>query len=105
MYARVTLLEIDTLRIDVSVAVDLFRETVLPRLRELDGYEGVYVLTTPEGRALLMTLWSSEEAAEAHAKTGFYAEQLEQFMTLFRSPPGRDRYEVTIVDTPALAAG
>ena len=105
MYARVTLLEIDTLRIDVGVAVDLFRESVLPRLRELDGYEGTYVLTTPEGRALLMTLWNSDEAAEAHSETGFYAEQLEEYTTIFRSPPGRERYEVAMVDTPALVTG
>jgi quinol monooxygenase YgiN len=105
MYARVTLLEIDTLRIDVEAAVDLFRQTVLPRLQELDGYEGIYVLTTPEGRAVLMTLWSNEEAAEAHAETGFYAEQLEQFMTLFRSAPGRERYEVAFADAPAHTLG
>jgi heme-degrading monooxygenase HmoA len=105
MFARVTLLEVDTLRVDMEVAVDLFRQTVLPRLRELDGYEGVYVLTTPEGRALLLTLWDSEEAAEAQAETGFYAEQLQEHMTLFRAPPGRERYEVAVADVPAFAAG
>jgi heme-degrading monooxygenase HmoA len=104
MFARVTLLEIDTLRVDVEDAVELFREAVLPQLHRLEGYRGCYVLTTPEGRALLLTLWASAEAAEAGARTGWYAEQLEQYMTLFRSPPGRERYEVVMVDSPTPVA-
>jgi heme-degrading monooxygenase HmoA len=105
VYARVTLLEIDTVRIDLDEAVELYRREVFPSLRDMDGYEGAYVLTTPEGRALLLTLWETEEAAEAQAESGFYAEQLERYMTIFRSPPGRDRYEVVFADAPALAIG
>ena len=41
MYSRVTLLEIDTLRMGMEEAVELFREQVVPGLREQDGYEGV----------------------------------------------------------------
>jgi hypothetical protein len=102
VYSRVTLLEIDTVRVDMGSALELFRERVLPQLRELDGYEGVYVLTTPEGKALIMSLWETEEdAARDHGR--FYDEQLEEYMTLFREPPGRERYEVALADTPALA--
>jgi len=50
MYSRVTLLEIDTMRIDVDAAVELFRERVLPRLHEQDGFLGVYVMGTPRAR-------------------------------------------------------
>ena len=102
MYSRVTLLEIDTVRVDLDSAVELFREQVLPRLREQGGYEGVYVLTTPEGKALIMSLWETEEdAAGDHGR--FYDQQLEEYMTLFREPPGRERYEVAVADAPALA--
>ena len=83
----------------------LFRGEVLPQLREQDGYEGILVLATPDGRGLLLTLWETEEAADAQAATGFYAEQLERYVTLFRSPPGRERYEVAFADAPALAIG
>jgi hypothetical protein len=97
MYARVTLLEIDAVRASVDDAVALFESEVLPEMQTLDGYGGVYVLATPEGRGLLMSLWSTAEAADA-GDQGFYAEQLEKYATLFASPPGRERYEVVLVD-------
>jgi heme-degrading monooxygenase HmoA len=98
VYARVTLLEIDAVRVDVDDAVDRFRTEVLPELQRLDGYRGVYVLTTPEGKALLMTLWATAEAAEAGGSTGFYPETLAAYATMFASPPGRERYEVALTD-------
>lgn len=98
MYARVTLLEIDTERVGVDDALSLYKEKVLPDLRQQPGYEGAYVLATPEGRGLIMSLWNTEEAADASAQSGFYADVLARFVTLFRSPPGRERYEVRFVD-------
>jgi hypothetical protein len=101
MYARVTLLEIDTVRVDMDDAVELFEQAVLPELRERPGYRGVYVLTTPEGKALLLTLW---ESADAATDSVFYPAQLEKYATLFRAPPGRERYRVSLVDAPVHAA-
>lgn len=101
MYSRVTQLEIDTLRSGVDEAVAIFRERVAPLLREQDGYEGAYVLVTPEGKALLITFW---ETAEAAAATPFYGEQMAQYVTLFKSPPGRERYEVAYADAPLVTS-
>ena len=100
MYSRVTLLEIDTMRVDVDDAVTLFRENVLPALRELDGFEGVAVLVTDEGRGLIASFWESEEAVVAAA--GFAAEAVEEHTTLFRSPPGRDHYRVAFAELPGV---
>ena len=50
VYSRVTLLEIDTLRVDLDDAVEQFEAQVLPRVRELPGFEGVVVMVTPEGK-------------------------------------------------------
>jgi hypothetical protein len=77
---------------------------VLPDLRTQPGFQGVYVLTTPDGKALLVSFWDSAEAADASADRGWYPEVLSQFMTLFRSPPGRERYEVTVALHPGLLA-
>ena len=99
MYSRVTLLEIDTLRIDLDSALELFRERVLPQLREQPGYEGLYVLTTAEGKALVMSLWANEEDALA-SQAGVSDEELARHTVLFASPPGRERYEVSLVDAP-----
>lgn len=103
MYARATLLEIDTLRTDVDSALGVFREEVLPELRQEPGYSGIVVLSTPEGKGLIISLWATREAAEAQAEHGFYADVLERYMTLFRSPPDRERYEVMFAETASLS--
>ena len=103
MVARATMAEIDPVRMSVDDAVELFRESVLPALHEQPGYEGVYVLLTPEGQALVLTFWESEEEADAglEGSRSFYAEQVEKFVTLYKAPPGRDHYEVVLAETPA----
>jgi quinol monooxygenase YgiN len=100
MYARTTLLEIDTLRISVDDALELFEAAVMPRVREQPGFCGVHVLTTPEGRAMLISFWETVAQADASADTGWYPEVLSEFTTLFRSPPGREHYEVRVAVPP-----
>ena len=100
MYSRVTLLEIDTLRTTVDEAVELFERLVLPNLREEKGYEGVVVLANPDGKAMLVSIWETEE--DAVASTAFARAALEQFVTLFRAPPGREQYEVRLAEMPDL---
>ena len=46
---RVTLLEIDVLG-RLADAVAMFQAEVMPEPPDQEGYQGVYVLTTPEGR-------------------------------------------------------
>jgi hypothetical protein len=81
MFARLTLLEIDTVRVSMNDALDRFRSEIAPHLREQPGYCGVFVLSI-EG------------------DHNFYGEALGSFATFFRSAPGRDRYEVVYVDEP-----
>ena|SRR5438105_2459494 len=100
MYARVTLFELDTLRMPLDAAVERFNEAVLPELRRQVGFSGFYVLSTPEGKGLLLSLWSSEAAAQSSMATGFYDEQVAKFLMLLREPPGRDHYEVLAAEVP-----
>ncbi len=103
MYSRVTLLEIDTVRVDVDAAAALFEEHVVPGLRDQDGYEGSVVLATAEGKGMIITLWATEESALAAA--AFATGALEEFVTLFKAPPGRDYYEVKYLDLAHATAG
>jgi len=96
MYSRVTQLEIDTLRVSLDEATWLFREHVMPRLREEDGYEGALALITPEGKGMIVTFWDTEEGAKD--ASGFAAAELARYMTMFASPPGRESYEVAYCD-------
>jgi hypothetical protein len=102
MHARVTLLEIDTVRISTDAALDTFRAEVLPELKRQPGYEGVLVCSNEEGKGLIVTFWTSAETADAGAAG--YAQTLAEYMTLFRSPPGRERYEVALAELPTFAS-
>lgn len=97
MFARVTLVEIDTLRTSVDEATAVFVEEVLPALRERPGFEGTLLLATPEGAGMIVTFWEDEPAA---APDEAYSSTLDRYVTMFRSPPGRERYRVTLVDLP-----
>jgi hypothetical protein len=100
MFVRTTQLEIDTVRTPMDEAVDLFETAVLPELREQPGFRGLYVATTPEGKALLVSFWDAAEQADAGADAVWYWETLGRFATLFRSPPSRTRYEVKVAIDP-----
>jgi heme-degrading monooxygenase HmoA len=100
--ARATIADIDTVRTSIDSAVELFRESVLPALHEQEGYQGVYVLLSPEGQALVLTFWETQEAAEAGVAgaRSFYDEQVEKFVTVYRAPPGREMYDVVLAEEP-----
>lgn len=99
MYARITSFEIDLLRTDMDSALTRFEEMILPGLREQGGYRGVFVLRTPEGKGLLITLWEDEPSAAQGLESGFYDEQVAKFITFLKQPPGRDHYEVAFSET------
>ena len=99
MYARVTQLEIDTLRIDTDSAVEAYLSGVLPELREQPGYAGVLVLANPEGTGTIVTFWETEDEAGGSG-SGFYDEVISRFTTIYKSPPGRGHYEVRFVEIP-----
>jgi heme-degrading monooxygenase HmoA len=86
-------------------SVDVFRDSVVAALQEQDGYEGCLVLVSPQGQALALTFWRDEEAADAGLAGGrsFYAEQVDKFVTIYRSPPGRETYDVVLADLPTVA--
>lgn len=101
MVARVTLAEIDVMRMSIETAVEMYERSVLPAQHEQEGYDSGYVLTTPEGKALVITFWRDEDAAEHGMASGFYDEQVRKFVTMFRSPTGREIYDVALADTPS----
>lgn len=103
MHARTTQLEVDTVRVSMDDAVALFESEVLPRLRAQPGFLGVYVLANPGGSAMLVSFWASAADADVGAAEGWYPAVLDEYVTLFRSPPGRERYEVRLAVAPTPA--
>jgi len=104
MFARVTLFEIDTCRIGLDEALEQFKALIVPEARKQAGYEGMYVMRTPEGKGLILSLWSSEEAATTGLTSGYYDEQVAKFVTVFRAPPGREGYEVVFAEAQEAKA-
>jgi hypothetical protein len=101
VYARTTQLEIDTVRVPLEAALELFRAEVMPRLYEQPGFCGAQVLSTPDGRALILTYWE-HDGASSGLESAFYHDILGSYATLFRAPPGRGWYEVLLA-TPLAA--
>jgi len=97
MFARVTQVEIDVVRTSVADAVGRFEAEVLPALRGRPGFEGAMVLASPSGLGTVVTLWATERDA---APDGEYEATLARYVTLFRSPPGREVYEVALAQLP-----
>lgn len=106
MVARATLAEIDLVRQSPSQAIETFEQSVVPALREQEGYEGCYVLLSDEGKVLVVTFWSNDETATASQRSGFYQAQIEKLsgFVFFRSPPGREGYDVVVADVPVPAS-
>ena len=93
MHARVSTYEGSADRLDEGIRG--FERTT-DALRQLDGFEGAYLLVDrAAGRALSVTLWSSEEAVQASA------ERANQMRSEATSPAGItiesvDTYEVAM---------
>jgi quinol monooxygenase YgiN len=106
VFARVTPFEIDTVRISLAEAERIFDDEVVPRLRAQPGLSGYFVMRTPEGKGIVLSIWETEQAADASVRSGYYDEQVARFITFMRQPPGREQYEVIRSETPAdLGAG
>jgi heme-degrading monooxygenase HmoA len=103
MFARTTLFEVDTLRMPLAEAEGLFVEQVLPLLKQQPGFAGVYVMRTPEGKGMVISLWDNEQAAQSGIESGYYQQQITKFITFMRQPLGREHYEVTVAEVPARA--
>ena len=83
--------------------LEQFKELIVPEARKQAGYEGMYVMRTPEGKGLILSMWSNEEAATAGVSSGYYDDQVAKFMEVFRAPPGREGYEVVFAEEPGVA--
>jgi heme-degrading monooxygenase HmoA len=105
MVVRATEAEIDVVRRSPDDAIVVFEDSVLPALREQDGFEGCYVLLSEEGKMLVLTFWEDREAARTTRQSGFYEAQVAKFgdLVLYRQQPGREMYDVVVAEAPQPA--
>lgn len=94
MFARVSTYQGPPDQIDKGVRHA--QESILPRIQEMDGFQGVYFLVDRQsGKGLSITLWESEEAMHASEEA---ANQLrsESAEASGEEVLGVERYEVVI---------
>ena len=79
-------------------AIQTIRETVIPTLREYDGYAGYLALYDPESRqARAVILWESEEAAEA-AEVELVERRPKMAASVGLTVESADLYEVPVIE-------
>ena len=99
MFARVSTYQGDPAQIDQGL--NYASENILPRVKQVDGFEGVYYLVDRQsGKALTITLWESEEALRASEEE---ANRLRSESAESASATIEDvqRYEVGISEAPS----
>ncbi len=94
MFARVTFTQVKEDKVDEAVKVT--NESVLPAAKSQKGFHGAYLLTQPEGKAIMVSMWETEEDAIANENSGYYQEQLAKFKDMFAAPPVHEGYNVSL---------
>jgi len=74
----------------------LYRESILPELRQLPGFKGVMGLVVrSKGKTIALTLWESEADLQASGEGSVYMQaSLAKFAPLFVAAPVIETYEV-----------
>ncbi|QIP15488.1 hypothetical protein G8759_24060 [Spirosoma aureum] len=95
MYARV--IQFPLKAESISEAVDYFRDSVGPALKNLEGFKNSRMLTNSEtNRGLMVTLWESEAHRQAAETSGFLQDVLKHMGSYFDGKPTVDYYEVSV---------
>ena len=93
MYSQVVRANIQPGRMDEGIA--LFRDSVIPAVRERSGLQSLRLLVDREGNKIIgISVWDSEADVAGLMSSGFYQEQVAKFAAVFAGPPEREVYEV-----------
>jgi heme-degrading monooxygenase HmoA len=102
MFARMT--KITDLGADVDTSVQAVRDQVIPRVKDLDGYQGFIGFVDREtGTFMSFTLWESEAAMRAseEAANQMRSEISKQFTA---QEPTVKRFETVILEVPSTVS-
>ncbi len=94
MFARVSTLRVPPDR--VGEGIRYVRERLLPRARQMEGFEGPYLLVDRDrGKALMVGLWESEEAMRSSEELAA-GQRAETTQNLGVDVVSVDKYEVVL---------
>lgn len=96
MYARVVSNQIQPGKMDQWL--DLIRESIVPALKEQNGFQGFVALIDREhDKSIGYSMWTSPADLAASETSGNYQEQIAKLGGVLAGPPAREVYEVTVV--------
>lgn len=95
MYARVITVQWQVDRIDE--AITLFREEVVPALKQQTGFANTRLLVDHStGKGMMVSVWQREADLYASQNSGFLNRQLAHLTQFFATAPTIDRYEICV---------
>lgn len=95
MFARIVTAQMHLGQMDDAIAV--FRDSIVPAAQQQKGFKGIRLFTDPNsGRAVVVSLWETEEDLKAGESSGYYQEQLDKLAPMLSEPPERNAYEVSV---------
>jgi quinol monooxygenase YgiN len=96
MHARVVSNQIQRGKLDQRL--DLIRESIVPALKEQNGFQGFVALVDREhDRSIGYSIWTGPADLAASETSGNYQEQIAKLGSVPAGPPAREVYEVTVV--------
>lgn len=96
MYAQIISISIKPDKVDEFQ--ELYEEYINPEIKTQKGYKNFYLLIDRENsKALSITIWEDQTAAEASEEINLYLEQRASY-PLYSEPPAREGFEVAVKD-------
>jgi heme-degrading monooxygenase HmoA len=96
MHARVVTIKCQPGKVDE--ATQIYRESILPEMRQQAGFQGVIaLLDRSTDKGISITLWQTEADAQASgAGSAFLQAQIAKVASLFAAAPIVETYEVAV---------
>jgi heme-degrading monooxygenase HmoA len=81
----------------IDEAASIFRESVVPAYKQLNGFKSAHLLIDPAtGKSLGISLWESEADRAAVQSSGALQQQLAKFAAVLAAQPVPSTYEVKV---------
>jgi heme-degrading monooxygenase HmoA len=97
MFVRILRIQTHLDRIDE--AATLFKDKVIPTVKEIKGYKGSkYMADRKTGNCIIMTMWETEEDLLETEHSRLFQEQVVKFLQFFITPPIREIFEIVYSD-------
>ncbi len=76
---------------------EVLRESVIPAAHQQVGFRGMMQLVDAnDGKAMTISLWDSQEAAERSETGGYYGTQLAHILPFLSGPPVREFFTLAL---------